>query len=166
MQRLEVHDGELIVMPPASTDHGMKTDNFHYLISHFVRTHRLGRVFAAETGFTLHRNPEGRDVVRAPDVAFVSHARMPAEVPTRGYAEIAPDLVVEVVSPNDDPEDIQSKIEDHLRYGVRLVWVAYPRTHIIMVYTPDSTRTLRDGDTLPGADVLPGFSIPVADLFA
>jgi Uma2 family endonuclease len=121
-------------------------------------------VTAAETGYVLHRSDDGKDTVRAPDVGFVSKARLPAGLP-KGYIPFAPDLAVEVVSPNDKAAEIQTKIGEYLRYGVRLIWVLYPDNQSIVVHTKEGARTLTVDDTLDGGDVLPGFSLPVRDLF-
>jgi Uma2 family endonuclease len=131
----------------------------------FVRQHRLGVLFAAETGFKLFRDP---DTVRAPDVAFVAQARIPADgVPKTGYWEIAPDLVAEVVSPNDSWAEVQDKVSDYLAAGVRLVWVVEPSTQTVTAYRSfKQAQIVTVAETLDGEDVVPGFSLPLAQLFA
>ncbi|HEY4688926.1 MAG TPA: Uma2 family endonuclease [Anaerolineae bacterium] len=161
--RYELVKGALVEMTPPGYEHGKYTNRLGYLITHHAVQNDLGEVVAAETGFRLSRNP---DTVRAPDVAFVSKTRRPA-VPPTGYADFAPDLVVEVVSPNDDPDEIQSKVTDWLVAGVRLVLVVYPRSRQIAMYRSLREVTiLTEADTLSAPDVLPGFACPVAELFA
>jgi Uma2 family endonuclease len=117
---------------------------------------------AAETGFVLARDP---DTVRAADVAFVSRDRVPPEGVPVGFWPMAPDLAVEVVSPNDRPEDIQEKVEEYLAAGTKLVGVVYPKTQSVTVYR--SLReivVLREDDLITGDEVLPGFACPVRKL--
>src|SRR3989304_1648564 len=119
-ERYELVKGALVEMsPPPGTEHGSLAFQLSYLIGHFVKQHELGRVFAAETGFRLARNP---DTVRAADVAFVAKSRLPAKLP-KGYLDLAPDLVAEIVSPGDDPDDTlrEAKVKEWLDAGVRLV---------------------------------------------
>src|SRR3954447_8935331 len=122
--RHELVAGELHETAPAGGEHGFVGGNALGELRDFLKKHPEigGGVFAAETGFRLARDP---DTVRAPDVAYVSHARLHlARVP--GYPEMAPELVVEVVSPNDAASEIQAKVEEWLGAGAQLVWVLYP----------------------------------------
>lgn len=159
----ELVKGELIEMPPAGAEHGATAFDLGVHLGNFVRTHRLGRVCAAKTGFILARNP---DTVRAPDVAFVAAERLPSPLPTN-FLELAPDLVVEVVSPGDTAQEVEDKVADWLTAGTRLVWVIYPRSRMVHVHRPHApSRRLTAADALDGEDVVPGFSCPVMDLFA
>jgi Uma2 family endonuclease len=162
--RRELLAGELHEMPPAGGDHGYVSLEASYRLRHFVEQHPEvgGRLFAAETGFRLSRNP---DTVRAPDVAYVSETRL-AQARIPGFPEMAPDLVVEVVSPNDRATEIQSKVEHWLEAGVLVVWVLYPATKSALEYQIGGGVTLLHADdTLHGEPVLPGFSCRVSDLF-
>ena len=110
--------------------------------------------------------PDSARTVRKPDVSFVSFGRFPNETPPQGYAHLAPDLAAEVVSPNDLYEEVDEKIEEYIRAGVRFIWVISPRNHTVRVYRADgSSGSLRENDELDGEDVLPGFRCPVRDLF-
>ncbi len=161
--RRELVKGELIERPPAGCEHGAIAGDLHGTLWNYVRTHRLGRVFAAETGFRIGRNP---DTVRAPDTAFVSNERLPASLPEK-YLELAPDLAVEVVSPSDTAHEVGDKVADWLAAGTRLVWGVYPRSRTVHVYRPNAPfRRLTVADALDGEDVVPGFSCPVSNLFA
>jgi Uma2 family endonuclease len=163
-KRLELSEGELIEMPPAGGEHGGVALNISHPVWAFVRQHDLGYVTAAETGYILYKNPDGWDTVRAPDVGFVRRARLPDGLPP-GYIPFAPDLVVEVVSLNDPADEIQRRVSEYLRYGPTLVWVAYPRTRSVVVHTPEKAVTVDIEGTLDGADVLPGFALPVREIF-
>lgn len=110
--------------------------------------------------------PGSPRTVRKPDVSFVRHGRFEDDQLPDGYARIAPDLIAEVISPNDKYEEVDEKIEEYLRAGVRLVWVISPQNHTIRVYRVNgSSHSLRENDELDGEDVVPGFRCPVRDLF-
>lgn len=133
-----------------------------YLLA-YVKDHDLGAVLAAETGFLISRDP---DTVRAPDVAFIAKCSVPDQWP-RGWLTLVPDLVIEVVSPSDTVGQVEDKIADWLSFGVRRVLAVYPGTRTIQVHRPDqSPQILTVGETLDGEDVVPGFSLPVRDIFA
>jgi Uma2 family endonuclease len=165
-RRLELVEGEIREMTPAGGEHGEVAGGFFGFIWNFAREKGLGRVTAAETGFILYKNPnpDGKDTVRAPDVGFVSIERARDPLPAQ-FVPIVPDLVVEVVSPTDRAEDIEEKINLYLKYGVRLIWVAYSVTKTIVVHTPTSIKRLTIGDTLDGGDVLPGFKLKISEIF-
>jgi Uma2 family endonuclease len=122
------------------------------LIANHVDALDLGDVNAAETGYILSANPP---IVRAPDVSFISKVRRTPL--TGGYYPIAPDLAVDVVSPGDTASDVQERVDDFLRAGTQLVWVAYPRSRTINAHTASGSQTLHADDILNGGDVLPGF---------
>jgi Uma2 family endonuclease len=162
--RRELVAGELHEMPPAGGEHGYVGVRAVYRLATFLEQHPEigGGLFAAETGFRLARDP---DTVRAPDLAYVGEARLP-QARVRGYPELAPDLVVEVVSPNDTASEIQAKVDQWLEAGVQLVWVLYPSTRSAMVYQQDGrVMLLHADDTLGGEPILPGFACRVGDLF-
>ncbi|MFN8474817.1 MAG: Uma2 family endonuclease [Anaerolineae bacterium] len=162
-ERTELVRGEVLVMAPAGEEHGELTIAIGAAMYDHVRQHRLGRVYGAETGFVLSREP---DTVRAPDAAFVAAHRL-ADRPRRsGFFDGAPDLAVEVVSPNDSYQDVEDKVHDYLNAGTRAVWVVNPRAQIVTVYEPSMVaRRLTVNDTLDGGDTLPGFALPIGELF-
>ena len=144
-------------------EHGQIVLNIGSPLHQFVRARRLGRVIGSDTGIQLEHNP---DTVREPDVAFISAERMPLDVRERRYAQVVPDLVVEIVSPNDRPLPVFDKAQMWLRHGVRLVWITDPEARTITALPQSGpTRTFTEADTLDGGDVLPGFSCPVQDIF-
>ena len=162
-QRYELIRGELNAISPAGARHGRIVNTITFLLTQHVRQHQLGVVYAAETGFKLEENP---DTVRAADAAFVDRQRLPSEGEPEGYWAIAPDLVVEVVSPSDSAPMVQSKAVDWLSAGCRLVWIVYPDDQTITEYRSfEDVRILTSGGTLEGGDVLPGFSCPVSEIF-
>lgn len=162
--RRELIAGELHEMPPAGGEHGYVGGSALGELRAFLKQHPEigGGFFAAETGFRLSRDP---DTVRAPDVAYVGPDRL-AEARARGFPELAPDFVVEVVSPNDTAAEIQQKMDEWLQAGVRLAWVLYPVTRSAMVYRPDrAVDLLHADDTITAEPVLPGFACRLGDLF-
>lgn len=162
-KRTELVRGVLVVREPAGFQHGDVAMRFAARIFAHVEGARLGRVFAAETGFTLFRGP---DTVRAPDVAFIRSERIP-DPPPRGFAEIAPDLVVEVLSPDDRAGEVHDKIDDWLQAGCQLVWTIDPDRRRGRAYRPDGSEVaLGETDAFDGEDVLPGFRCPMTDLLS
>ena len=161
--RYELVDGNLRVMSPAGFEHGRVALRIGARLDEYVRVRRLGHVVAAETGFRLSRDP---DTVRAPDAAFVAADRLPPRDEQQRFLELAPDLAVEVVSPTDRAAEVTEKALAWLAVGVSLVWVVYPAQRLVAVYLPDgSVRHRREGDEVDGGAVLPGFRLPVADIF-
>ena len=161
-KRLELVKGELREMPPASGRHGIYGGRLQAYLGYYVLTQRLGKVLSAGTGFIIARAP---DTVRAPDIAFVSQKRLPDPLPD-GYLPLAPDLAVEVVSPNDTKREVMDKIGEWLDAGVRLVWVVEPKKQTITEYhSRQRVRVLTEKAMLEGGDVVPGFSLPVRDVF-
>ena len=162
-KRTELVRGVLVVREPAGYTHGDVTVRITVAIANYVFAQRLGRVFAAETGFTLARNP---DTVRAPDVAFIRNDRL-LDPPPRGFAELAPDLAVEVLSPDDRAGETLAKVADWLKAGCRLVWVVDPQRAVARVYRADGGEThLARTDALDGEDVLPGFTLQLEGIFS
>jgi Uma2 family endonuclease len=160
-KRTELVRGRMIVREPAGFRHGDVAMAVTLAIGQFLRSHTLGRLLAAETGFKLFANP---DTVRAPDVAFVSHDRIP-DPPQRGFAPFAPDLAVEVLSPDDQPGDVLAKIGDWLSADTRLVWEIDPERRLARVYRADGTVSIvTDADEFDGEDVLPGFSCSLREI--
>ena len=147
----------------AGLEHGEIAANLIILIGGFVKAGRLGRVVGTDVGIWLDRNP---DTVREPDVAFISAEKLPLDVRVRGYSEVVPDLVVEIISPNDRPVAVNDKAQMWLRYGVRLVLLVDPETRTVVALPADGPpQTLTEDDTLNLDPALPGFTCPVRDIF-
>jgi Uma2 family endonuclease len=160
--RTELVDGELFVSEPAGFVHGVVAQRIALAMGVHVNSYHLGIVVAAETGFVLRRGP---DTVRAPDVGFIARERIP-DPPPRGFAELAPDLVAEVLSPDDRPGAVAAKTNDWLASGVRVVWIVDPARRTAHVWRSDGSVTdLAVGDALDGEGVIPGLRVPLDDLF-
>jgi Uma2 family endonuclease len=156
-RKYELVDGEIRVSP-AGMRHGKISVRLTAALLAFVSPQRLGDVFDSSTGYRL---PGGN--VRSPDASFVSSKRLP-RVP-EGLAELAPDLAVEVLSPEDSPREVLDKVGEYLSAGVRLVWVIDPRASRAASYRSlTDVREIGPDGTLDGEDVLPGFRCRLADL--
>jgi Uma2 family endonuclease len=164
-------EGLLNAMSPTGRLHGRVTWLLTVHMGNHVLANALGEMTGAETGYTLYKNPAGRDTVLAPDIGFVRADRLPEDM-SEHYVPFAPDLAVEVLSPSNKPAEIVEKVDLYLRYGTRMVWVIYPGEQRVQVYRPTGeahradVRFLSAGDTLDGEDVLPGFKLPLNVLFA
>lgn len=160
--RGELIQGEFFSTSPAGHSHGIIASNILFFVARFVRENKSGRTYAAETGFILTRNP---DTVRAPDAAFVRQERL-ANQPDAGFFEGAPDLAIEVISPSETVDDVESKVIDYLNAGAQLIWLIYPRTRTVTVYRSlTDIEILTIKDTLDGGALLPGFSITLKEIF-
>ncbi len=161
--RTELIDGVLVEMSPAGGRHGELVIQIGWLLREHTVRYRLGKVMGGDPGIILRRNP---DHVRAPDVCFVAAARLPAGGLPDGFLDFVPDLIVEVVSPDDRPREIRQKTREWLEGGARLVWTVYPKTREVVVSQPGAEdTTYRAADTLDAGSVLPGFSATEADFF-
>ena len=130
----------------------------------FVKKKKLGKIYAAETGFVLSTNP---DTVRAPDIAFIRQERVHEVGRSRGFWIGPPDLAVEVISPSDTVGEIEDKVRMWLERGTRLVWVVSPKLCNVTVYRSlTDIETLTEKDTLNGGDVVPGFQFPISEIFS
>lgn len=157
----EVSRGLLVREPRPGYEHGRVQFRLASLLTAFVHEHGLGQV-VGESGFILQRDPL---TLRGPDVAFVPRARQ-GEAPQKGWAEFAPDLAVEVLSPSDRPSRMAEKVAQYFAAGTRTVWLIDPDDRTAVVYaSPADVQVLREGDDLEGGDVVPGFHCALADLF-
>ncbi len=162
-KQVELVRGRLVVREPPGTWHGVIAANLLVHLAEFVRGRNLGVVAAQDTGFKIASDP---DTVRGPDVAFVARERL-NRIPKKGYAELAPDLVAEVLSPGDTAAEVLGKTAEWLEAGTRLVWVIDPRRPEVRVYRADgSVSVLGEHEALDGEDVLPGFRCPVRQVFS
>jgi Uma2 family endonuclease len=160
----ELIKGELVkVSPPPGHEHGLVAMNIAGPLHQYAKSKNLGNVYA-ETGFLLEQNP---DTVRAPDDAFISYERIETAGPVKGYWIGAADLVVEVLSPSDTVARFEGKVSQWLASGARMVWVVSPKLHTVTVYRSlNEIMVLTENDTLNGGDVVPGFQIPIAEIFS
>lgn len=160
--RCELVEGRIVPMSPTGNEHGICESIFNYHLRAFVEKHRLGKVQGGEVGIYTRRNP---DTVRGADVLFISHERY-AQQEGSGFLDVAPELVVEILSPNDRWSDVMEKLREYFDTGVQLVWVADPQSRSVFAYRSlTDVREFTEKDKLPGDDVLPGFSVNVSQLF-
>jgi Uma2 family endonuclease len=130
----------------------------------FVRKNRLGHVYGSQTGYRCF--PGRPKLVRKPDTSFVAAGRLPDDKTPEGDIPIAPDLAVEIVSPNDTYEEVAVKVAEFKSAGVKLIWVVSPKSRTVLVRRADGTcAELDETGALSGEAVLPGFACPVAELF-
>ena len=159
----ELVNGQL-VEKPMGAEAGLVAAKVIFLLQLFVRDHGGGLVFTSDAGYQVF--PDDPNRVRKPDVSFICRGRLPNDRAPRGHLRIRPDLVVEVVSPNDLAEEVMARVADYLRAEVRLLWVIYPGARLVQVYRPGAASLATAADELRGEDVLPGFACRVEDLFA
>jgi len=160
--RCELIEGKIIHMAPAGAQHGDIAMEIAFRIKAFTSANKLGKVYAAETGFIIKRNP---DTVRAPDVAFVQSNRLP-NIVDPGFFNGPPDLAVEVSSPNDRWSDVLAKVDQWLAAGAISVWVVDPPSQSIEIYRRQSlTVRYHAGQQLADEPTLPGFALDVAEVF-
>jgi Uma2 family endonuclease len=162
--RFELIRGELITKELFSPAHGILCADIGVALGTFVEDHDLGLVFGTGTGFIVEHEP---DTVLGIDVSFVSHERMREVENLDDFLPHAPDLVVEVLSPSDTADESHEKIQFYFAAEARAVWVFNPKKRTTAVYTsPTDVQILNEQDTLDGGDVLPGFTLDLAKLFA
>lgn len=161
-RRCELVDGEVIDQAPVGHPHGTVQGDLITELNLYLRTHEIGRAMV-EVGFVLARDP---DVVRAPDVALILNDQIEALGPS-GFADFAPALAVEVVSPSDSFTAVSDKAYEYLRAGTRLVWVVDPKSRRVFVFSSSSepVQVLCTESVLTGGELLPGFEVPLSRLF-
>lgn len=161
--RFELVDGEAVEMPGSTMRHSALVATIFSLLRAYVLENQLGQVFPDGLSYLLRRDP---DTIRIPDVSFIPRERLPPDGPQESYADIVPGLVVEVVSPGNSAAELRRRTRDYVDAGVAQVWIVWPDDRTVSAYAGSMTPTeLTSEDTLEGGDVLPGFSVPVADLF-
>lgn len=162
--REELVRGVVVTSPVPRFVNGCIQARMAVLVGSHVHDRQEGRV-TLRTGVIVETDP---DTVRGPDVAYWSFARLPADVPVETYPETAPDLAVEIVSCEQKHGRLMRNVSEYLAAGVRMVWVVDPESRTVTVHRPAGTplRVLEMTDQLDGADVLPGFRCPVAEVFA
>jgi Uma2 family endonuclease len=161
--RSELVEGRIVRMTPTGFRHGAVELRVGEVLSAFVEPLRIGRVLVGEVGIYTRHNP---DTVRGADALFISHERYARASKEKAYLDVAPELVVEVLSPDERPGDVARKITEFLEAGVLRVWTADPSRRTLRVHrTANESRELGPQDILSGEDVLPGFEIRVKQLF-
>jgi Uma2 family endonuclease len=161
----EAVDGHVVENPPMGARESVLANSLGFLLESFARAQQLGRA-VIETLFLLEST---RPLKRRPDLAFVSARRWPLKrrIPATECWEVVPDLAVEFISETNTAVAVDKKIDEYFDAGVNAVWVVYPETRKIYLYdSPTQVRVLRIGDELDGGASVPGFRVPVAELFA
>jgi Uma2 family endonuclease len=156
----ELVRGEIVTMPPRGGLHGATCSRTDRKLGAFIDCGPGGVLVCNDTGFITQSEP---DSVRGPDLSYWTKERLP-KIPV-GYVEIAPDMLVEVLSPSNTSKQIRVKLQEYFARGVRLAWVIAPEDRNVTIYrTPDEGRVLHENATVTGEDVLPGFTCRVSDL--
>ena len=159
----ELVNGELTLMAPAGFDHGDIIGTLFVLLGFHVRKNRLGRILDGQTGFWMKSGN-----LFSPDLSFVSRARLAGlKRGSTGFFKGSPDLAVEVLSPTESKAAANKKIREYFKNDTRLAWLIDPSKKSIFVHhSPVADAVLHIGDVLDGESIVPGFSMPAADLFA
>jgi len=161
--RYELVNGELVVVGAAGAKHGYYVALMSFSLTAYVKQQKIGFVFDSDTSFKMASGNR-----RSPDCSFFSRDRIKplGGIPT-GYIEGSPDLAVEILSPGNTVEEMHEKIVEYFENGSRLVWIIHPDEQYVLVYhKPSPDQLLQLKDSLNGEDVIPGFSLPLAELFA
>jgi Uma2 family endonuclease len=158
---------ELIDGVPKEKPMGAESDEIALgvgaVIKQFVKANRLGHAYGSQTGFQCFSD---KKLVRMPDASFVATGKLPDDKTPEGYIKVAPDLAVEVVSPNETYEEVETKVAEYRSAGVKLIWIVSPKSRTVMIRRLDGTcAEVNEKGTLSGEDVIPGFACPVAELF-
>ena len=160
--RCELVAGKIVTMSPTNWKHGDFVSEIDWHLRSFVKKHGRGKVLTGAVGIYVRRDP---DYVRGADVIFISSERI-AQVTSESYLDVAPELVVEVISPGNTWQEIRDKIEEYFAIGVVWVWLVEPERRQVLVYrSPTEMTALSAHDTLEGEGILEGFSLPLAELF-
>ncbi len=160
--RCELVDGRLVMKSPTGYGHSVIEMNVGWVLKTYADVHKSGKVGVGEVGIFIRRDP---DTIRAAHVFFISNERY-ARRAAQGFLDIAPELVVEVLSPEDRWSEVMRKLADYFEAGVLLVWVVDPAMESIFAYRSlTGVKIFRAGDTVVEEEILPGFFIPVADIF-
>jgi Uma2 family endonuclease len=157
----ELVRGEVVEMAQPGFTHGEVQLSIGMVLKQHCIASGSCRV-VVESGVVTERNP---DTVRGPDVSLYSARRLPMNKVVKVYPDIPADLCVEVRSPDDTMKQLLEKAEEYLTSGVKEVWIADPKAKSVRVITVNETRILKNGDTLDGGALLPGFSCKVSEFF-
>lgn len=168
----ELIDGECVPVTPVLLGHGQTNRSLFRPLDAFVEEHNLGEVYY-EVPYVLVYDSEWVTGSRVPDLMFIARIRWDVYKQADADYEskpvvLVPDLCVEIVSKNDSFDDVLGKVARYLDDGVRMIWVVDQKNKLVIVHRSGSNQstTHRLGDTLSGEDVLPGFALPITDVFA
>jgi len=157
----ELVNGRIVPLPPTGADHGFVETRLAGRLLAYAESTGRGEVMSGEAGIYIRRNP---DTVRAPDAAFISNERL-AQRRSSSYLDVAPELVVEVLSPEARRNEVAEKIEDYFEAGVVRVWIVDPKARRLHVYrSPTETEQFGEGQVLTDEEILPGFRLVISEL--
>lgn len=161
--RYEVINGELVELAMTGEEHSWIELKILLALGNFVAGKNLGRVYPGDTDFVLKGEPKNIEIQRKPDASFVKTEHV---TPTKGFIYRAPDLAVEIISPSQSYTEIRNKVNEYFNYGTQQVWIVIPSSKTIEVFTAQNTfNTFTIDDTIDGGDLLPDFSLSVAQIF-
>ncbi len=165
--RVEVVRGEVVEMTPVGGQHVLIVDNIYRLLYATVSDHRLGYLFTDNLLYILAESDDGVRVARAPDVSFIHRDHLVSDWDIERPYPGAPTLVVEVMSPDDQFEDVVQKVEDFFAAGTAEVWVVLPRQKTLYRYRQGQSvvETYRAGESMDASDLFPGLALALADVF-
>ena len=160
----EIVNGELVMSPKNNFQHGDICIRLSFALESFNRAHKLGVVLDSSTGFWMkNRN------CRAPDISFIPKERLKRlgfRRHTRQFFPGAPDLAVEILSPNNTRAEMDERLADFFSSGTQLAWIIHPQEQFVEIcHSPVQRKILGSGAVLDGEQLLPGFQYPIADLF-
>jgi Uma2 family endonuclease len=156
--RIELVDGSIIIMSPSGYEPEEVGTEFARILGNWVRPRKLGRVVGSSAGFKLPNSD-----LRAPDVSFVRAERL--KISTEDYAELVPDLVVEVKSKTDSIDKLREKIQEFIKLGSQVGILINPKTRTLEVSRDGETVIFKDGDILTLPDLLPGFEVVISEIW-
>ncbi len=159
----ELVEGRIIKMSPTKMPHGKYEMRLVRYLGNFVEEHQLGEVSGGEVGIYTRRDP---DTIRGADLLYISHARL-ADATPGGFLDVAPELVVEILSPTDRWGEVRKKLREYFEIGVMVVLIVEPDEKVISLYrSPTEVEEFSQEESLKIADVLPGFELSLSSLFA
>ncbi|WP_017655625.1 Uma2 family endonuclease [Fortiea contorta] len=157
--RMELVAGDIVVMSPSGYESEEVGTEFAALLRNWIRPRKLGRVVGSSAGFRLPNTD-----LRAPDVSFIRAERLKRS--TEDYAELVPDLVVEVKSKTDSVDKLRQKIQEFISLGTQIGILINPKTRTLVVYRDGEQTVFQDGDVLTLPDLLPGWEVAIADIWS
>ena len=156
--RMELVDGSIIIMSPSAYEPEEVGTEFARILGNWVRPRKLVRIVGSSAGFKLPNSD-----LRAPDVSFVRAERL--KISTEDYAELVPDLVVEVKSKTDSIDKLREKIQEFIKLGSQVGILINPKTRTLEVSRNGETEIFKDGDILTLPDLLPGFELVISEIW-
>lgn len=161
--RCELVNGKIVHLTASRPLHALVEIRLGSRLLTYADGSGRGHILGGEVGLWVKREP---DTVRGADLVFISRERWARRSP-KGFLDIAPELVIEILSPDDRRGEVQEKLEEYLALGVDLVWIVDPEFRCVLAYRGSlfDVERFDEGDTLADEEILPGFSLPVADIF-